>query len=264
MICAETRWSSATGSGGGTISGRKSTSRMSPSTVSGRVMFNSPLWRKDSIKNLSTPEPTPDQVKELEDLFILDCISIEKRRYKWSPDIIPKYDALRDHYARAYFLSPLVQRVLKKTVYAEGKRNTKDDESQARWSNTLSGRRRLPRPPTAVQLQEKRHEFIVDSVVATNAVTKYPFRPLVPTYNSLKDSHTMGYLRKKGVHSVMSRTIPEELPSGAMFRMQRAKVGVRSTVPSLIGSSNRALATNTSTQETTPPILPKLATQKTK
>ncbi|XP_033100609.1 uncharacterized protein LOC117104062 [Anneissia japonica] len=123
MTCAETRWSTGPQSRRGSSRQRMNISRMSTgSSIHPRVTFNSPLWRKDYIKTPTSPEPTSEQIKEMEDRFILDCIIVEKKRYKWSPDIIPKYDALNDNYARAYFQSNLVQRVLKKTVWGQGVR----------------------------------------------------------------------------------------------------------------------------------------------
>ena len=48
---------------------------------------------------------------------------VEKKRYKWSADIIPKYDALEDEHAAHYFKSPLVKQILRKTIGGEVSRN---------------------------------------------------------------------------------------------------------------------------------------------
>lgn len=80
------------------------------------VLFGSPLARVDTLRNAIRPTPGPERLREMEDGFILDCIITDKLRYKWSEDIIPKYDARFDPHAVHYFKSPSVNLLLRKTI----------------------------------------------------------------------------------------------------------------------------------------------------
>lgn len=89
------------------------------------LIADSPLWKRDKVHfhdrtMTSFPTiPTATSLRELrekESNFILDCIRMEKLRYKWSADIIPKYDAQEDEHAAHYFKSPLVQGILRRTI----------------------------------------------------------------------------------------------------------------------------------------------------
>lgn len=80
------------------------------------ILFGNPLARIDRVYDTVRPAPSPDRLRELEDGFILDCIITDKLRYKWSADIIPKYDARFDPYAAHYFKSPAVNLLLRKTI----------------------------------------------------------------------------------------------------------------------------------------------------
>ncbi|XP_072019992.1 uncharacterized protein [Amphiura filiformis] len=168
------------------------------------LINNSPLKKRDYIQPTTLPSIIhPTQLKEREDKFILDCILVEKLRYKWSADIIPKYDALDDEHAAHYFKSPLVKQTLRKTLGQEII-GTRDGRFNL---NTLSTRHRVPRSPSPEKLKERREQYVNNSVAATNAVTKY--NPLNPPYNALTDKHAREYFQRKGVARSLSVTLSQ-------------------------------------------------------
>ncbi|XP_071788546.1 uncharacterized protein [Asterias amurensis] len=197
------------------------------------VIMTSPLWHRDILQREVLPDPPEEKLKELEEKFKLDCILVEKLRYKWSPDIIPKYDAQIDPYARHYFRSPMVQSLLRTTLtnketttsprpkgsaYATRRSSTDTTPRHKHQGtppeglhsprssslNTLSGRRRAPPPPAATVLAGRREGYNIDSVVATNQVTKY--KPLNRSYDATRDWHARGYFQKPGVRKVLALT----------------------------------------------------------
>ncbi|XP_038077157.1 uncharacterized protein LOC119745004 [Patiria miniata] len=207
------------------------------------LILSSPLWRPETVPTELPPPPSAQHLAEQEQNFKLDCILVEKLRYKWSPDIIPKYDAMRDPYARHYFKSPVVQSLLRRTLDgADGGRPspvnprsrasikhanikpafslnppTRQSPSKpqpqpqhssqpSRLSlNTLSGRHRAPATPTDETLADKRERYCIDSVLATNQVTRY--KPLIRPYDAVEDAHARGYFQKPGVKRVLAMTL---------------------------------------------------------
>ncbi|KAJ8035978.1 hypothetical protein HOLleu_19823 [Holothuria leucospilota] len=186
------------------------------------VIYGSPLVHVDRINHVVRPNPTKEQLKRLEDEFILDCIITEKLRYKWSPDIIPKYDARFDHHAAAYFKSP-TQIQLRHHASSPIKpfpfRRPQLDKL------TLSGRRRLPPEKTAKELEEKRVNFVNNHVFLTNQVTKD--KPLIDPYNAIFDNHSAKYFQKADVKKLLSYTMPSGIHPKVRLRWLDARVHVR-------------------------------------
>ncbi|XP_071826241.1 uncharacterized protein [Apostichopus japonicus] len=184
------------------------------------ILFGNPLARIDRVYDTVRPAPSPDRLREMEDGFILDCIITDKLRYKWSADIIPKYDARFDPYAAHYFKSPAVNLLLRKTIINDMKPRHCTSTPIKPYpfhrpklqTLTLSGRKRLPPEKTREELAERRGSFINNSVFITNQVTKR--KPLIEPYDALYDKHSEKYFRKSAVKKLLTQTVTFPRPRG--------------------------------------------------
>eukprot|EP00057_Strongylocentrotus_purpuratus_P018271 XP_011672745.1 PREDICTED: uncharacterized protein LOC755292 [Strongylocentrotus purpuratus] len=182
------------------------------------VISHSPLWHHDHIHRGIQPDPSAAKLRDMEEGFVLDCIQVEKVRYKWSADIIPKYDALVDPHASHFFHSPMVRGVIGKTLGGKYLPNiwqpdpirpfsplvpTRQSRSPTRCS--LSARRRTPRSQSEGALRQRENDFVVDSVCSTNQVTNR--KPLINSYDALSDKHASGYFRRPRVKAVLDFTL---------------------------------------------------------
>ncbi|XP_022084934.1 uncharacterized protein LOC110976175 [Acanthaster planci] len=220
--------------------------------VHSHVILSSPLGHIETAPALFPSTTSAQRLIEQEKNFKLDCILVEKQRYKWSPDIIPKYDAMTDPYARHYFKSPMVQSLLRKTLDDKGRYgctpqashgcrgSTKEKQRDVtpkslsnqlmqktcpKFSpqslNTLAGRHRAPAPPEEVDLAERRKRYCIDSVVATNQATKY--KPLIRPYDAAGDSHARGYFQKQGIRKFLQITLASDI-RGSLKHIHSYKV----------------------------------------
>ncbi len=78
-----------------------------------------PLAEKFMINKLSfrrkiPPTPAAHVIRQREANFVLDSITTEKRRTKYK-DVIPRYDAVKDAHAKAYFKRGEVQKLINVT-----------------------------------------------------------------------------------------------------------------------------------------------------
>ncbi|XP_064644663.1 uncharacterized protein LOC135498338 [Lineus longissimus] len=165
--------------------------------------ITSPLRFKQTIEHepsSSLPRIPKMELVRQETGFVNDAIkTVISYRAKKIP-IIPVYDALSDRECKGYFLSPVVQGVLTRTM-------SQDDiilRDPKKSINKLSVRRRCVESPGTAEKAKREKAFVNDAIITERRRTKY--KDIIPKYDAANDADSRHYFKRRDVKDLLSVT----------------------------------------------------------